>query len=648
MMLASARELVHCSVRSAPSPKRWPERNVGSAMEPIATCSSLSEYQDLLAFTIDQQREMALYEADLDDGSERFTVPGYCEICDAQSTFLVNHNYSWFENGRRVLNWREHLTCHACGLNNRMRASLKLLTTLSQGGAVYLTEQATPLFTITSRFLKQLHGSEFLRDGTARGSTNQAGFRHEDVTCLTFPDESFDSVATFDVLEHVPQYQRAIAEFFRCLRPGGCLLISVPFTLTSASTVTRAIVQPDGSIKHLLPPEYHDDPLDRAGVLCFHNFGWDFLEQLRCAGFSDAKISFYWSKQFAYLGGLQFLISANKSPTRASLRGGSIPTIQDLTKDYNYALLLEEEKAQFDKIDITRDLKTGGVHANSAWTFYWRLVWQVINDNGFGNLSEYICKNFPAENRPIEVLSLASGYCGHELDLARGMTRSYRITCTDLNETMFEKAKDVAEQEGLSIEFLEDDLNFTRIAPGRYDLIFAHAAIHHVINLEHLFEQISAGLSPTGILHLTEVIGKNRKLIWDRNERYANALLDLLPERLTRGIRLAVHETDADGMEGIRQEEIYPLLRKHFVALFEHRHGAFMRFICTHPDLGPAFDVNDIEARRHLEFLIANDNCAVRYGVLAPLEIWGLYRPLNHRSVITNEGFEDKPIRAVT
>jgi hypothetical protein len=86
-------------------------------------------------------------------------------------------------------------------------------------------------------------------------------------------------------------------------------------------------------------------------------------------------------------------------------------------------------------------------------------------------------------------------------------------------------------------------------------------------------------------------------------------------------------------MEGIRQEDIYPLLRKHFIALFEHRHGAFMRFVCTHPELGPAFDVNDTEARRHLEFLIANDDCAVRYGVLEPLEIWGIYRPLNQPSL---------------
>jgi SAM-dependent methyltransferase len=252
-------------------------------------------------------------------------------------------------------------------------------------------------------------------------------------------------------------------------------------------------------------------------------------------------------------------------------------------------------------------------------------VGPIIGSSEFSNLPAYLSRTVRANDRPIEVLSLASGYCGHELDLARGMTRPYKITCTDLNELIFERARDIAGAENLNLDFQLEDLNFITIEPGRYDLIFAHAAIHHVINLEYLFGQIAGGLSPTGIFQLTEVVGKNRKLIWDRNERYANALLEMMPERLTHGMRLAVGE-DGEGMEGIRQQDILPLLRKQFVPLFEHRHGAFMRFICTHPELSVTFDPNDAEALRCLEFLIASDDCAVKYGVLEPLEIWGVYK----------------------
>ncbi|MEB3233456.1 MAG: class I SAM-dependent methyltransferase [Leptolyngbyaceae bacterium] len=49
-----------------------------------------------------------------------------------------------------------------------------------------------------------------------------------DATQLPFEDASFDAVTMFDVLEHIPHDQGAIAEAFRVLKPGGVLLISTP------------------------------------------------------------------------------------------------------------------------------------------------------------------------------------------------------------------------------------------------------------------------------------------------------------------------------------------------------------------------------------------------------------------------------------
>ena len=49
-----------------------------------------------------------------------------------------------------------------------------------------------------------------------------------DATALPFADASFDAVTMFDVLEHIPDDTKAIAEALRVLRPGGFLLISTP------------------------------------------------------------------------------------------------------------------------------------------------------------------------------------------------------------------------------------------------------------------------------------------------------------------------------------------------------------------------------------------------------------------------------------
>lgn len=47
-------------------------------------------------------------------------------------------------------------------------------------------------------------------------------------TALPFADESYDLVVALDVLEHVQDDEKALKEFFRILKPGGLLLLTVP------------------------------------------------------------------------------------------------------------------------------------------------------------------------------------------------------------------------------------------------------------------------------------------------------------------------------------------------------------------------------------------------------------------------------------
>jgi len=51
-----------------------------------------------------------------------------------------------------------------------------------------------------------------------------------DITALPFAADSFDLVVCSEVLEHVPDHERAVIEITRVVRPGGQLVISVPRT----------------------------------------------------------------------------------------------------------------------------------------------------------------------------------------------------------------------------------------------------------------------------------------------------------------------------------------------------------------------------------------------------------------------------------
>jgi hypothetical protein len=127
------------------------------------------------------------------------------------------------------------------------------------------------------------------------------------------------------VLEHVPDFQRGLAELARCLAPGGWLLLSTPMFLHYDRTQVRAVLGSDGVVEHLRDPEFHGDPLSADGVLCFYHFGWSLLDDLMAFGFCNPKIVLFWSRRYGHLGGLQPIILAQKPPGPITAASAAAP-----------------------------------------------------------------------------------------------------------------------------------------------------------------------------------------------------------------------------------------------------------------------------------------------------------------------------------
>ena len=243
-----------------------------------------------------------------------FELPGFCQPCGKAVDFHVDYRYSYEVDGRRLPNWRESCICPSCGLNNRMRAALHFFQDLFQGRReleLFITEQNTPISTRLQRDYARVVESEFLGDEVPLGQHDEQGRRNEDLTALTFADQEFDAILSFDVLEHVPNTPKAVRECLRVLKPGGWFFFTVPFLPDHEKTLTRARLLPSGEIEHLLEPEYHYDPVRPEGCLAFYHFGWEILEDLRGAGFEEANAHLVWSDAFGYLG-QQVLLTARR------------------------------------------------------------------------------------------------------------------------------------------------------------------------------------------------------------------------------------------------------------------------------------------------------------------------------------------------
>lgn len=112
----------------------------------------------------------------------------------------------------------------------------------------------------SERFAKELRTFERLFTGVhyqaygyepamTYGAYNCDG--HQDVLALSWPDAHVDAVMCLEVLEHVPDPFRAAHEIQRVLKPGGQLLLTVPF-LTSYHGKRGGINSP----KHFEFPDF--------------------------------------------------------------------------------------------------------------------------------------------------------------------------------------------------------------------------------------------------------------------------------------------------------------------------------------------------------------------------------------------------------
>ena len=248
-----------------------------------------------------------------------FGVPGFCVMCDESVNFVATRAWGTTDaTGRMRVNWREHLICPHCNQRNRVRAALHLAIEtcgMAVGKQIYLTEQFGSTYRWMRGHFKHVTGSEYLSGKRVSGS-RMLGITHQDVQNLSFAPGSFDYVLTFEVLEHVPDYLAALVSLAKVLRPGGHLIMTVPFTINKYETTVRAVLAPDGRIEHFLPPEYNGNPTDPInGALCFRYFGWDVLERLAEVGFAEVKVHVYHNGPLGYRGGAQTIISAVKPLT---------------------------------------------------------------------------------------------------------------------------------------------------------------------------------------------------------------------------------------------------------------------------------------------------------------------------------------------
>lgn len=175
-------------------------------------------------------------------------------------------------------------------------------------------------------------------------------------------------------------------------------------------------------------------------------------------------------------------------------------------------------------------------------------------------------------SRASRFLSLGAGNCDMEIELALRLKGDFTLDCLDLNTTMLERGERVAENAGLSshFNFIPADLN--RWSTGdEYDVIIANQSLHHVVNLEGLFDQVKRCLRPGGRFLISDMIGRNGHQRWPEALDVIHEYWRKLPPSYRFNRLVGYYEElyqswdcSVEGFEGVRSQDILPLLLEQF------------------------------------------------------------------------------------
>jgi len=224
--------------------------------------------------------------------------------------------------------------------------------------------------------------------------------------------------------------------------------------------------------------------------------------------------------------------------------------------------------------------------------------------------------NVSNNNDEVKILSLGSGPGGLEMNLAEKFRVKYYMKCIDINKKMLEIGQNKSDTRNLNIEFSYQDINYLDLKNEKYDIIFAHASLHHLINHEHVIQEVKKSMKCNAQFIVYEVTYRNRMKMWDETKKVVDKVWHTIPKRYRYEKKPLIKklinrlfpnlEVNTDGFECIRSEDLYKILKQNFTVKIEVPGFSFARHFVDHP-FQENYDIDNTEDKKIIDNIIKLD-----------------------------------------
>jgi SAM-dependent methyltransferase len=188
---------------------------------------------------------------------------GYCNCCDKPVSFIADD--SWY---------RDNYLCSNCKCRPRERALMYVLEELFPNYENMYIHESSPIRQGASLKLKEKCHNYIETQYCCGHKFGEIvnGFRNENLESQTFQDESFDLIITQDVMEHIPDPNRAFKEISRTLRHGGAHIFTVPLVNKGRETQKWSTINDKNELTFIHTPDYHGEfPVT-------YHYGYDIVD----------------------------------------------------------------------------------------------------------------------------------------------------------------------------------------------------------------------------------------------------------------------------------------------------------------------------------------------------------------------------------
>ncbi|ARE81809.1 hypothetical protein ROSMUCSMR3_00303 [Roseovarius mucosus] len=441
---------------------------------------------------------------------------GLCAICGHVGVFRRGDHRSLREsypcpNCRFTMRWRDQAAVILDEFGRGQALSIDELVARGflSNVAVYEPALRGPF---VARFNTLPHYTRsYFRPDLAIGALAPDGVRNENLTKLTFDEDSFDLIITSDVMEHLPDVESAFAETLRVLRPGGIHVFTIPNDYPFPDRTEPRVRVEEGAEVHLKPERYHNAG-DGTKCLVYTDYGADLADMIRSLG---GRLT------ITRRGGpveplntnatfiLRKIASAGRRRPVSSLSGADkpvaevksvqgAPTIRTVDEDLCCPICHGTEFEDFNGRSHARCSSCRGVERN-------RLMWMVLDRLGAFEKGKRILHLAPELGLARKFVELSGdAYHGADLDAERYKSKFLTVRKLDLC------------------------VDLAGIPDASYDLIVhSHVLEHLPCSVDGVLQDLDRILAPGG-LHFLSVPVRGEHTLEDLSP-------DLRPvDRLTR------------------------------------------------------------------------------------------------------------------